>query len=326
MTFATRNHGFTLVELMIGIALSALILSALVTLLVNMSRAQAELDASSRQIENGRYAIELLTEELKLAGYFANVARGGATAANPDPCAAALANLGWSTAPLGVPAALEGRRGDGDEPPCIANHRDLTAVLALRRLSTTADATAAIVAGNPYLQTSSCAADPFGSPFVFSDAAGDFTLRTKECVAASNVRRYLSRIYFVSSCSDCARDQIPTLKRLELRDGAMVETPLAEGIEEVQYEYGFDVDGDGSPDQFANGLDGVAGSPANDWSNVMAVRIWLVSRTSEALRNHTDRKTYALGAFGVRGPYNDGFKRRVYTSLANLNNVAGLRE
>jgi type IV pilus assembly protein PilW len=112
---------------------------------------------------------------------------------------------------------------------------------------------------------------------------------------------------------------------MELIGAALQETALAEGIEELQFEYGFDTNGDGIPDEFRIALNGVAGTPQNDWSNVMAVRIWVLSRSTEPTRGYTDAKTYDLGAHGTRGPYADQFKRRVYTTLVRLNNPAGWR-
>ena len=322
-----RSRGFTLIELMIGMVLSLFIAAALGVLVSNMSRANTELDRSSRQIENGRYAIEVLSEEIKLAGFYGDVRQAGAVMSQPAACATNLAGLGWSSSPITIPMPLQGFAGTTDVPGCVTSHRNATALLALRRLSTERTLPAAMTSGDPHLQTSQCSADPFMPPLILSVDAGDFILKNLACDTINPVRRYLSRIYYIAPCSDCARgDAIPTLKRLELDGGAMQETALAQGIEDLQFEYGFDTNGDGAPDQFLTALDGVAGSAANDWSNVMAVRIWLLSRSTDPTNGYTDTKTYSLGAHGTRGPYNDAFKRRVYTTLVKLNNPAGWRE
>lgn len=319
-------RGFTLIELMIGITLSLFIAAALGTLVVNMSRAHNELDRASRQIENGRYAIDLLAEEIKVAGYYGEVRQASAVFTSPDPCNTAIATLGWAPNPITVPNALEGRAGTTDVPACITSHVPATGILALHRLSVEAVPAASVAGADAYVQLSQCAADPFMPPLVISNNAAAFTLQNRSCTSVNPVRRYLSRMYYVTPCSDCARDTIPTLQRMELSGGAMQETALAEGIEEIQFEYGFDTGSDGVPDQFRTSLDGVAGSPMNQWSNVMAVRIWVLSRSSEATLGYTDTKTYQLGAYGTRGPFNDQFKRRAYTTLVRLNNPAGWRE
>jgi type IV pilus assembly protein PilW len=321
-----RQAGLTLIELMIALTLSLLISVALGTLVVNMSRANTELDRSSRQIENGRYAIDLLAEDIRVAGYYGDLRVSAAVYTEPNPCNVALSGFGWAAVPITVPVPIEGRTGTGDVPACVVDHVANTDILVLRRLNTAPIAAAAATAANAYVQTSHCALDPYSPPLILSDNPADLTLMTRACSAPNVVRRYLNRIYFVAPCSDCGRDTIPTLKRLEPVGGAMQETALAEGIQEIQYEYGFDLDGNGTPDDFRTARDGVAGSLTNNWTNVMAVRIWLMSRSTEITRGYTDTKVYSLGPHGSRGPFNDGFKRRVYTTLVRLNNPAGLRE
>lgn len=326
-TSAVRRHasGMTLVETMIGMTLSLFIAAALGTLVVNMSRAHSELDRSSRQIENGRYAIELLSEEIKMAGYYGDVRQAGAIYTVPDPCSLNIPDLGWAAVPITLPTPLEARVGTVDVPACVTSHVDATAILILRRLSTQA-VPAATVVDNAFVQTSQCSSDPFMPPLVISNDPAAFILQNMACDTINPVRRYLSRMYYVAPCSDCDRDTIPTLKRLELNNGALEATALAEGIQEIQFEYGFDTNADGAPDEFLVDLNAVAGSPGNDWSNVMAVRIWVLSRSTEPSRGYKDEKTYELGTHGARGPFNDEFKRRAYTTLVRLNNPAGWRE
>jgi len=320
--------GFSLVELMVAMAVSILIVTMLVTLVVNNSRAHAELNRSSRQIENGRYAMELLSEEFKLAGFYAELSRQGAVGALPDPCATDIGLQGFSAAPLQIPVAVQGHLGTGADPApdCVNDHRPETGVAIVRRLSTQVTAADAVVASNAYLQTSRCINDPANVPFILGNQTAQFTQRALDCAAITTVRRYMSRVYYVANCDDCQRDTIPTLKRIDYIDGALVTTPLAEGVEQIQFEYGFDTDGNGTPDVFRQTLDGVAASPANDWGNVMAVRIWMISRATETTPGYKDTKTYDLGSFGIQGPYNDGFKRRAYSQLVRLINPAGFRE
>ena len=54
------------------------------------------------------------------------------------------------------------------------------------------------------------------------------------------------RAYYVASCNFCGdadnpSDGIPTLKRVEYFNGAYRETALAEGVENLQFEYAFDI-------------------------------------------------------------------------------------
>ena len=151
------------------------------------------------------------------------------------------------------------------------------------------------------------------------------------------MRKYVSRIYYISSCNECGIDTVPTLKMAELRGTAMAEVPLAEGIENMVLEYGFDttdpadstLDADASkgvPDIFLTALSGTAGARDNDWANVVAVRVHLLSRTTERTPGYSDAdRTYTLGPISINGD-TTGFKRRVYTNTVRITNIAGRRE
>jgi type IV pilus assembly protein PilW len=64
------QFGFNLIELMIAITISLLIMLALITVFVNLSRSNAEMARTNSQIENGRSAIQLLQNDLTHAGFW----------------------------------------------------------------------------------------------------------------------------------------------------------------------------------------------------------------------------------------------------------------
>jgi len=65
-----REGGFSLVELMIASTLGLLILTTMVTVYVSTSQTRQEVDKASRQIENGRFAIQMLREDIQLAAFY----------------------------------------------------------------------------------------------------------------------------------------------------------------------------------------------------------------------------------------------------------------
>ena len=65
-----RQHGFTLVELMVAIALGMLVMVALVAVYLNVSRTNSEMYKTNGLIENGRFAVDVLNEDLAHAGYW----------------------------------------------------------------------------------------------------------------------------------------------------------------------------------------------------------------------------------------------------------------
>ena len=62
--------GFSLIELMVATTLTLFVILAITTLFTNNSTARREIDGAGQQIENGRYAIELIRDDVRLAGYY----------------------------------------------------------------------------------------------------------------------------------------------------------------------------------------------------------------------------------------------------------------
>lgn len=339
------SAGFSLVELMIGLAIGLLLVAGITLLFAKSSQTGNELEKSIRQIENGRFAVETLRDELRHAGYYAEVPADALGYTSPAVCATVLTELGWdksSPAEPRLPLPIVGLTAtEAHALPCLVNHKEGTPAFAVRRLSVDTIAPTAVAGDRAFVQTSRCSTDPLADPFIVSATAADFVLRTLRCDAANAVRQYVSRVYYIADCSECGRDSIPTLRMAELRGGQMISVPLAEGIENWLVEYGFDTTdpvnpaasaeaNPGTPDIFRTSLSGAAGARDNDWANVVAVRFHLLARTTEKSAGYTDiAKTYVLGTAGnavsIAGD-NSGFKRRVYSSTVRLSNVAGLRE
>ncbi|MBY4597747.1 PilW family protein [Ottowia caeni] len=335
------NRGFTIVELMVGMAIGLVLVAGLALMFANTSRSREELGKSVGQIENGRYAVALLEDDISHAGFYAELPPAITRSNVPDACASTLGSgpvgsgLGWDSTALSAPVPIMGLSSvEAAALACLAEHKSGTPALVLHRLSVEALAPAS-AAGVPSVQTSRCASEPAGTPpFKVSVTASDFTLQNFKCDAVNTVRRYVSRIYYVASCNECALEtanQIPTLKMAELRAGSsglvMEIVPLVEGIEDIEIQYGFDTLGTGNADKFLTELSGTAGAADNTWENVVAVRLHLLSRTTEPSPGFNDGgKKYDLSRATLLGPFSDQFKRRVYTTTVRLPNVAGPRE
>ena len=70
---------------------------------------------------------------------------------------------------------------------------------------------------------------------------------------------------------------------------------VAEGVENLQVEYGIDTNNDGQPDNFLTTA-GIAALPAvpgvNPWQNVVTVRIHLLTRSTQPTPGYIDTRTY----------------------------------
>jgi type IV pilus assembly protein PilW len=316
--------GVSLIELMISLVLGLMVLAALVTVFANTSASRNELERSSRQIENGRFAMEILSDELRLAGFYGELDLKTMTATVlPNPCSLVIGD--WRDA---MPIHVYGYDNGASVPGCIpADLKANTDVLVVRRTSSCeagVGGCAAAVAGQPYLQVSKCATEQVITPFVLGlSGTAAFTLKMKDCTTVAGLRRYLVDIYYVSNDNGSGQP-VPTLKMMSFDGAAFTVTPLVEGIEWLNIEYGIDNDGDGAPDVYTTAPVTVA-----DWASVMTARINLLARNIETSPNYTDSKTYSLGldAGGavITVAPGDAYRRHVYTGLVRVVNAAERR-
>lgn len=317
-----RQRGFSIVELMIGLTIGLLMLTVLSALLVNNSQARVELDRTMQQVENGRYAMQTMFSELRLAGYYGTGESVGAvpTAGVPDPCTTDMVAL-----KAALPVAIQGYSQVAASPlGCLsdANVKAGTDILVVRRALSEPTAVASLNAALPYIQT-------IGDELVFDVGAnsGNFTL-TEISGAAAKIHRYVVQIYFISPCSKpadgCSASSdggkpVPTLNRLELdpsKPGGWDTVSLVEGIERMRVEYGLDTDGDGAPDSYV-----LTNATSANWSKVVSLNVGLLARNNRATPGHIDTKSYQLATLGVAAA-KDQFKRHAYNGVVRLKNVS----
>ncbi len=329
-----RSAGFTLIELMIAVTLGLIILAALTTFFVRTSYNRTEMERNSRQIENGRYAINALRDDMMLAGFFADITQSAAVWQTPTACQTTTAGMGWLSNALSpqmpVPVSIY-PLGVGRPAACTPNYLAGTDVIVIRRFNSETVAVASAVGSIPYVQISECASDVApATPFVFNTGAGGgFTARQRDCSTVANLYRYREQVYYIRDYSVTVGDGIPTLVRMELDDsgGALVmnPVPLVEGIENLRMDLGVDNDGDGAPDAWRR-CDAALPCTATDFSNVMAAKVYLISRNLEASPDYTDDKTYDLGSSGTVTAAGDHYKRHTYSAVISLPNRIGPRE
>ena len=145
-------HGFTLVELMISLAIGLIMLGGLVNVFVNSSRTHAELKKASEQTENGSLAMWILSKDAYAAGYFGEFYMlPDPGTALPDPCATTVPEL---YAALAYP--VQGYDAPAASPlACLSNNDFVpgTDILVIRRADSTALApTDASITNEVYLQ------------------------------------------------------------------------------------------------------------------------------------------------------------------------------
>jgi Tfp pilus assembly protein PilW len=101
---------------------------------------------------------------------------------------------------------------------------------------------------------------------------------------------------------------------------------VAENIINLQFQYGWDIDGSGRFDP--TNKDDWTNDPAGNESDIKAVRVYVLARSAYPDRDYTDQKIYrvndatASSAAVVVGPFNDHYHRfllRTTIAIRNLN-------
>lgn len=363
------QRGLTLIEWMVAITIGMVIVAALTVLIAQQSATQAEFEKSSRQIENGRYAMQILNDDVQMAGYYGEFSNLGSLTlptSMPDPCSTVAGTIEGAMAFAVQGYDYETSASSVTSPlSCIAsaNLKPGTDILVIRRAEpdvVTIAAAASAAGGQLYLQTGLTSSGLEFTKVMDTGAnTGNFVLYNKDRATLSSLRKFHVHIYFISPCSvpasgsscSAAADggkPIPTLKMVELsasgNSTVMTTTPLVEGIEHMQIDYGFDANatGDGAPDgTFVSAGTATDTAAANYWGNLMAVRVTLLARNNESSPGYLDNKTYALGyrsgasaqSLTISSSSTDSYsnnvqpyKRRLFSQVIRLVNPSGRRD
>lgn len=330
-----REGGFSLIELMVAMVIGLLILVGLSSIFISSNRSSVEMRKSTQQQENGRYASQLLYDDLMLAGYTAEFDSSLLTtpATLPNICSTDMAVL-----LEGLPLHVQGINDATVTPSCLTDLKDNTDIIVVKRASTCvtgATGCDAFLANAPHFQASLCTpssgsselafeatsnAEYAANHFAFSDTSGSFTRKKTSCgTTVADIHRYLVHIYFIANNNE-AGDSIPTLKRADIGAGSFSIVPLVDGIEDMQVQYGIDANDDGVPDNYSS-----APASVDDWRNAMAARVYLLARTTVSTPGWKDARTYELGDKTV-DPVGDSYKRRVYSTAVQFVNPSWRRQ
>lgn len=393
-SYRRQQRGVTLVELLIVLAIGAIIAAAMASLFAQSSSTREQVNRTSQRIENGRYALDAIAEDIRLAGYYGDLwASGGVFykyETQVNPCVTTLSDIQapwlWINdsialtaatnsgkisaneravidyrlappAPLPpaipppptlaypfavVPAPLLGYEGHGATytlptgcSATLSNLKSGTDILVIRRASTAATPASALSGTSAAaLQVStqvssgptSCATE---AGLLIDSNPSNLTLHRAHpsCTQDALVRPLIVRVYYIATCNICSganADTIPTLKMAELVNGAFAIRPIAPGIDHLHLEYGLDVDADGSVDEYRLSTNDTK-VDTRDWSDVLAVRAYVLSRDLEGTPSHTDSQSYTLGSKTIAA-YGDDIKRNTSSTTIRLLNIAASRE
>jgi len=290
---ASRRRGFSLIELMIALLLGTLVVAGLINVLIANRQAYHLQEANNFNQQNMRFAMDRIGWSLRMADFWGGV---DSTSVIIDT-SAKVTGLGFCNQSyvLSLDAGVFGYDGQvagGTSFPvsgCIGGGNDTSNyvagsdVLVVRYADTdavpTSGGTSGIVSKKIYLQARTGVRGELFANTVPADLPN-----TDQGVSTYP---YAMEMYYLRPCSDpgtggactAASDgghPIPTLMRLRLQDdGTLINEPVVEGVEQLQFEYG--VKAAGSSD--ATPIAYVDADAVTDWADVTSVRVGYVLRS-----------------------------------------------
>ncbi len=326
-----RQHGVTLVELMVALALGLLITVAMLKVYVDASRMYRFNEGLARVQENGRFALEFIRRDARVAGFW------GCYSEAPLTDQISTTSDAWINVDAGH---ITGTNDDGLNSADSITFRSATGSGTLVNTTMTAasdsvsvNSVATITSGMAAL-ISDC---DNGDIFQVTGISG--TSLAHAVGANTNTSANLSKAYASGSLvyqaqqttfciADGADPSQPSLRRLTNPTSGQTcasdGLELLEGVENMQILYGEDTDAD---IEGANG-DGTAnryvpiGTASLDIDRVVSVRLSLLARS---LNNNltTEPSPYTFNGTAVTPGATDKYLRKVFTTTITLRNKAG---
>jgi type IV pilus assembly protein PilW len=327
-----REGGFTLVELMVSLAMTAFLMGAIyLTFGVQRQRFATEEQIIDIQ-QNGRAAMEYLVRELRMAGFwgcstpgaFTNTLRGGTT----NIVYRMLPVEGLNNVAAGNPYGAK----EGTDMLFLSYANGERAFIVNRDMTSNLDAVhvreqGRIGVGDIVLLTDCSHTSVFQVTGLAPDGNDTWLLHDGNSTAGGlaqvpgNLTSDVAHRYGIgSTVYPVISKHYRVTPENTLRMSSNTN-PVAENIESLHLEYGRDTNGDRSPDQWNNAVN------VADWTTVTAVRIHLLARTAREEKDFTNTQTYSFqnmpGSQDDRaqtGPFNDRYNRFLVERTVALRN------
>ena len=301
-SFTLRNGGFSIVELMVALTIGLLIAAAM---LQNLTVAAGSNRTNARLAEfqgNGRFAADFLRREIQHAGFagvsWTHLTQLGTTATTDYGCGAGFAAK--------ITQSIWGANDTNDAfdfVNCIPDANYARGdVLVLRRADLDAIPTAtALSATKLYFRSEYLQGSVFVGP-------------TRPVNLQTPVADYLlhTDVYYISKWTNSSTEspQVPALYRMTLGSGPLMTKQLiASNIENMQVQYGVNTT---AGTRFYDADD----VPASLWTNVVAVRLWLLARSSDVDSGYSNTSQYSMGDQTVTAA--DGYQRQVFPLVVQI--------
>ena len=316
------QQGFSMLELLVAMALGIVLSWLVLDVYLTSSRAQANLLRNQQLNETGRYLSELLRREISSAGFYGY---SGVVAQPTDLPALPCQLLDSAAANQQLSYAATGINNSGSSIFCsdqrsAATSQDITNcqaqssinlspadgsdLLLLRRVSFSPALPEATGARAINRSLTSC------QHYLVSTALGVNAIKfvqgdgSNRALMGGAVWPYLEDIFYITDAGE--------FRRVYLDQGRYKNArTIAVGVEDFQIEYGIDTSRDGSADHWL-----AEPSTPEQWASVVMINFHLL------LVGDIARKTQPVKTFSYAGkqltPADDGLLRRLFSGSVRL--------
>ena len=308
-----RQQGLSLTELLVALVVGLFITAATFSVL-EMSSASVQSTGQFNQLqESARLALRVIEEDIAQSGFFSDLTGVDLIIGTNATLPAAITGTDCVGAGL----------NNGSFPNGIGNFRTLWATT--RGADPVISCELGAVLGSDVLQVKRLegasvvvapSADLYYAIVNINEIAFFTGNETPPVLPGGRIYEYQHHVYYVAN-NELGQ---PTLFRHALARSHLmtVAEPLAAGIESIQFEFGIDMDGDGSVDNYqkSNDVDDAIWDQVNR-TEVLTVRVHLLVRalTKDNTYSAGGDRTYRMPA-GDRVTADDGFRRkRVSTTI-----------
>lgn len=307
MTPQIKFHaGFTLIELMISLAIGLFLMAGVFTVFVNSRNSQEVIQDQVNLTDDARFALETISFDLRHAGVYGRTNEAdNVDVADVINNVAGDCSAGWA---MNITNGIYGYNdavndADFSMATCAPNYSNGD-IIEVRY--TLGSAVAALQNNMVYTKS-----NVSSSKFFIGNVEPSEAL-----VPGGQVYQYVARAYYISSFTD-AGDGIPSLHRVSVGPGPSIQDEmLLSGVIDMQIHVGLDPDNDGTVNTYAN----PGPAAVVNWGQVRSVSIWIVLRSNKLEPALDTSANFTIAGVPVAYP-NDGYRKIMMSSVVKLRNT-----
>ncbi|CAM2819852.1 PilW family protein [Moritella viscosa] len=316
-----KQAGFNLVELMIALVIGLVLMVSITTMFVDTKVSANRSSTVSNLQQQAQLALQVLVEDVRAIGSFAEFSGGGlADIQVPKNIAAG----DCSVVPVGGPAAddnlhfpdkanwivrtpidgvinvtvancFENENDENDDGYALAANSDVLSIARIR----------GVITPNPQANRYYVAISPMQAQL--------FT-GTAPSIANAEIYPYLHHTYFVQAHDTNS----PRLSRFSLINGVFINDLVVSNIEQIRIDFGVDTNGDGRPESY------LASSNITDlmWrtNQLISARIYVLARAKNRDLTLNNDATFNDRFSPFNPPDDDNYRRFLLSTTVVIKN------